>query len=374
MKYSKYKLGELIKLSDKKNKNEEYNLNAVRGISIKKDFIYTKANMNNVSLKPYLLVEPNYFAYVPTTSRNGEKITIAFNDTNETYIVSSSYIVFYVDSDLLVPEYLFMYFNRPEFDRYARYNSWGSVRETFSWKEMCDIDIFLPPRDIQENYIKIYNDINKKINNSEEEYLNLKRVLDLIVDKEIHTGSKVPIGDFIEQTDEQNKNNQFNKNNVMGMTITKEIIPTKANLSTTDISNFKIVHTKEFVYNPRTHGKKIGLGFNDTDNPILISWNNTSFRIKEEKKQVLLPEFLYMCFSRNEWDREACFRSWGSSTEVFSWDALSEIKITIPNIKVQESISNIFYVMKKKKNIHEKLLNIKKDFCSVVISNSLRGE
>lgn len=152
----KYKLGDLIELSELKNNDLEYGIDDVKGISIQKRFIETKADMTGVSLRPYLLVRPDYFAYVTVTSRNGEKITIAHNDTDNTFIVSSSYIVFGVkDKNILMPEYLFMYFNRPEFDRYSRFHSWGSARETFDWSEMCDIDINLPPIEIQKKYADV---------------------------------------------------------------------------------------------------------------------------------------------------------------------------------------------------------------------------
>ena len=107
----KYKLGELIQIHDERNVELAYGLNDVKGISIQKEFIETKADMSGVSLKPYILVKPGCFAYVTVTSRNGEKITIAHNNTNNTYIISSSYIVFRVKrTDLLLPDYLFMYF------------------------------------------------------------------------------------------------------------------------------------------------------------------------------------------------------------------------------------------------------------------------
>ncbi|WP_406614054.1 restriction endonuclease subunit S [Mycoplasma corogypsi] len=145
MALTKIKLGELISLSDERN-GQLYGLDAVKGISIQKNFIETKAYMDGVSLKPYLLVKPDYFAYNTNTARMGEKIALAHNTSENTYIVSSSYIVFYVNKpDILLSDYLFMYFNRPEFDRYSRFHSWGSARETFSWEEMCDIEIELPP-------------------------------------------------------------------------------------------------------------------------------------------------------------------------------------------------------------------------------------
>lgn len=132
MALSKYKLGALLHLCDERNSDSYYALADVKGISIQKVFIETKADMTGVSLKPYILVKPDCFAYVTVTSRNGEKITIAHNDSENTYIVSSSYVVFEVArTDILLSTYLFMYFNRPEFDRYARFNSWGSAVRPF---------------------------------------------------------------------------------------------------------------------------------------------------------------------------------------------------------------------------------------------------
>ena len=146
----------------------------------------------------------------------------------------------------------------------------------------------------------------------------------------------VRLGEYIEPCDETNKNLKFGIDDAVGMTITKEIIPTKADLKGTDLSKFLIVKPKEFVYNPRTHGKKIGLGFNNTNNTYIISWNNIAFKVSKPNK--LLPEYLYIIISREEWDRNACFRSWGSSTEVFSWTEFGLMEIPLPDIDVQREI------------------------------------
>ena len=101
--------------------------------------------MKDVSLTPYKIFKPNEFCYVTVTSRNGGKISLALNNTSQTKIVSSSYVVFRSkDTDKLLPEYLFLMLNRPEFDRYSRFNSWGSARETFDWSEMERVQIPLP--------------------------------------------------------------------------------------------------------------------------------------------------------------------------------------------------------------------------------------
>ncbi len=148
----------------------------------------------------------------------------------------------------------------------------------------------------------------------------------------------VRLGDYIEQCDERNTDLRYDISDVMGMTITKEIISTKANLEGNDLSKFKIVDPGEFVFNPRTHGKRIGLGLNNTNKAFLISWNNIAFRIAHKDK--LLPNYLYLYFNRDEWDRYACFNSWGSSTEVFTWNELCRMEIPLPSVAEQQKVVN----------------------------------
>lgn len=153
----KLRIGEFIEQCDERNTGNQYILDDLRGISIQKKFIDTKADMKDVSLSPYILVRPGSFAFVPVTSRNGGKITLAYNDSAQTYIVSSAYVVFCVkDRNKLDPEYLFMYFNRPEFDRYARFNSWGSAREVFTMDDMNDVAIPIPDISVQREIVNIH--------------------------------------------------------------------------------------------------------------------------------------------------------------------------------------------------------------------------
>lgn len=151
---------------------------------------------------------------------------------------------------------------------------------------------------------------------------------------------KCKLGDLIELSNETNSDGKFGADDVKGMTITKKIIPTKAKVKDTDISKFLVVQPNQFVYNPRTHGAKIGLGFNDTIAPFIISWNNTAFRVKD--LSVLNPTYLYMYFNRDEWDRKAVFDSWGSSTEVFSWGAMCDMEIDLPPIDIQDKYVAIY--------------------------------
>ena len=157
-KYPSVKLGEYIEECDERNNKNEYTLDDLKGVGIQKTLIDSKADMKDVSLTPYKVMKPKEFCYVSVTSRNGGKISIAINNSPRDYIVSSSYIVFKIKEikDLL-PEYLFMMMNRSEFDRYSRFNSWGSARETFDWSEMCRVEIPLPSLEIQQKVVDLYN-------------------------------------------------------------------------------------------------------------------------------------------------------------------------------------------------------------------------
>lgn len=184
--------------------------------------------------------------------------------------------------------------------------------------------------------------------------------------------NKYRIGQLIELTTEINSSNLFGPDDVRGMTITKEIIPTKANVSNTDLSKFLVIHPREFVFNPRTHGKHIGFGFNDTNDSFIISWNNIGFRVKEEEKNTILPEYLFLHFNRDEWDREACFRSWGSSTEVFSWDALCEMELELPDLDIQQNYVDIYKAIVANQQSYERGLEDLKLVCDGYIEDLRR--
>lgn len=155
-KYPLVELDDKIQSGDERNKDSIFGIDSVRGISIGKVFIDSKANMDGVPLGNYKVVKPREFAFVTVTSRNGGKISLAYNDTSENYIVSATYEVFRVSRDNLLPEYLYLWFLRPEFDRYARFHSWGSARETFNMDDMKRVRIPIPPKKIQQAIVDIY--------------------------------------------------------------------------------------------------------------------------------------------------------------------------------------------------------------------------
>lgn len=141
-------------------------LNSVRGIATSKEFINTKANMEGVSLENYKVVEPGMIAFISDTSRRADKMSIALNQSEENYLVSSISTVIQTDNTKLLPKYLYLFFCRTEFDRYARFHSWGSARETFSLDDMKEVRMPLPSIDVQKSIVGIYEayTIRKEIN------------------------------------------------------------------------------------------------------------------------------------------------------------------------------------------------------------------
>lgn len=153
------------------------------------------------------------------------------------------------------------------------------------------------------------------------------------------------MGDLVERVTEVNSDLKYGLNDIVGVTLEKQMIPTIANLTQTNLDDFIIVHPKDFVYNPRTHGKKIGLGFNTTDRCFISTWNNNAFRVKPEMSDVIMPEYLYMHFLREKWDKEACFNAWGSSTVVLLWSSFCDMKINVPSLPEQRKIVHDYKVI-----------------------------
>ena len=161
MKEGYRQLGEFIRQVDERNKGLK--ITYLLGVSINKQFIPSIANTVGTDFSNYKVVHTGQFAYGPVTSRNGEKISIALLKDQDC-IISSSYTVFEViQEDVLDPDYLMLWFSRPEFDRYARYMSHGSVREIFDWDEMCKVELPVPTIERQRSIVKAYQTINDRI-------------------------------------------------------------------------------------------------------------------------------------------------------------------------------------------------------------------
>ena len=362
------RLGDLVEQSNQKNQDLELDIDDVKGISVQKVFIETKANMEGVSLKPYLLVKPRSFAYVTITSRNSEKITIAYNSSPDTYLVSSSYVVFSIkDENQLLPEYLAIFFNRPEFDRYARYHSWGSAREAFSWEDMCNIRLDLPSIGIQRKYVAVYQSLLANLHAYERGLDDLKRVCDGYIEHLRQSVPLVRIGGYLKQEMTNNKNGQYGIDDVKGISIQKKFIETKANMENVSLKPYLQVKPRHFAYVTVTsrNGEKITIAHNSSPDTYLVSSSYEVFSVKDETQ--LLPEYLALFFQRAEFDRYARYHSWGSAREVFAWADLCDVKIPLPELSVQQAVADIYQVWIARRQIAERLKQQINQICPVLV-------
>jgi type I restriction enzyme S subunit len=162
MKLNYKRLGEYIR--EVNVQNRDLTIKQLIGLSIQKEFIPSIANTIGTDMSTYRIIKRRQFAYCPVTSRNGEKITIALFDKYDEAILSQAYTVFEItDTNELLPEYLMMWFRRPEFDRYSRYKSHGSVRELFDWGEMCEVELPVPSIEKQQEIVAEYKTVTNRI-------------------------------------------------------------------------------------------------------------------------------------------------------------------------------------------------------------------
>ncbi len=150
-------------------RNRELEVTNLLGVSISKEFMPSIANTIGTDMSTYKIVKRGQFAYGPVTSRNGDKVSIALLSKYNDAIISQAYTVFeIIDHEQLLPEYLMMWFRRPEFDRYARFHSHGSAREVFDWDELCDVKLPIPSIERQREIVAEYETLTRRIHLNEQ--------------------------------------------------------------------------------------------------------------------------------------------------------------------------------------------------------------
>lgn len=365
------RLGDYIEQCDERNVEGRYALENVRGISTDKVFIPTKANMDGVSLNSYKVVNTGCFAYVADTSRRGDKVALALNLTLNPYLISSIYTTFRTrNNNDLLPEYLFLLLSRSEFDRYARFNSWGSARETFDWSELYRVEIPLPSIEMQRELVDTYNGLKSLAEQNEALIPRLFAACQAyIVDCRAKYPS-VPLGEYIEQSDERNSEEMYLLEDVTGISNEKSVIPTKADMKDVSLTPYKIFKPNEFCYVTVTsrNGGKISLALNNTGQAKIVSSSYVVFRSID--KSILLPEYLFLLFNRPEFDRYTRFNSWGSARETFDWNEMCRVQIPLPPIDVQQAIVDVYHCMERAKQIATTAREKLKTLCPALVQRA----
>ena len=364
-----YRLGDLIELCDERNTEGKYTIDDVRGISTDKKLIDTKANMDGVMLDSYKIICKNQFAYVADTSRRGDKIALAYNTEESNFLVSSIYTIFHITHpEILDSDYLFMFFNRPEFDRYARFNSWGSARETFSWEDMCDMQITLPPLAAQQKAVAVYNALKANLAAYEQGLDDLKLVCDGFIEELRKKNISERIGPYIKEVCRKNSNNKIKE--VRSISVRKEFNLTNAKVNKEELGNYLIVEPSHLAFVQTTGNEKcLAFAYNDYDYPVVVSSVDKVIKSKDSTKLNL--EFLALFLHRAEFDRYARYHSWGSAREVFTYEDMCDVQIPLPPLEVQQSIVNMYKCYTERRRIAAELKAKIKTICPILIKGSL---
>ena len=376
MELTKKELGQFLELLDNRNSLMKYGVEYVRGVNNLKQLMPTKADLSSRDLSKFQIVRPGEFVFNHRTSRNGSKFSIAYNDTEESIICTEDYVVFRIKPEckqILNARWLYMFFNRAEFDRYVITNSWGSSTEFYNWQDICEILLEIPQIEIQNKYVAVYEAMLANQKSYECGLEDLRTVCDGYFDK-LKKDKPIlrPVGDYIEKMDTKNCENCYGENSVRGITNKKEFDNTKADIKNTDLSKFLVIPPDTFAYNSRTDGRDmLVLALNREKDSLIVTWNYNAFKIKEEAKNKLNPEYLYAFFKRTEFDRLVRYMSWGSSQELFSWESLCEFNRPVPDIEVQNAIAEINNVYVERKSINERLKAQIKDMCPILIKGSI---
>ena len=354
------RLGNFIEQTDIRNDDSTFGENDVKGISTTKQFIETKADLLGVSLKSYKVIRPNEFVYVADTSRRGDKIGLAYCE-NKPCIVSSIYTSFKVkDESKLLPRFLMMFFNRSEFDRYTRFNSWGSARETFTWEDMCDIELDLPPIEIQRKYVAIYEGLLANLHSYESKLEELKLVCDGYIEdlrKEYVSKSLFSI-----MTKRNERNDDLNAEYV-GISNNGFIKP-KQDLSEGNILNKKKFYKGDFIFTP----SGVNL-YNNIYNSAVCSHVNEMYYCKDSN---VSSNYIELWLKRSEFFRYCDFFNISSVMSNFDGEALKQYKIPIPPLEIQNSIVEVFNVYNERKEYVNRLKNIIKDICPLLVRGAIK--
>lgn len=371
MAFTKHKIGEFIELLDERNTDLEYGVDDVRGVNNLKLLMPTKTDLSTRDLTKFQIVRPGYFVFNHRTSRNGDKFSIAYNDGDVPVICTEDYVVFRVKAGCagqILSEWLYLYFNRPEFDRYVITNSWGSSTEFFNWDDICDVDIALPALAIQQKYVDVYNSMLANQRSYERGLEDLKLTFDAIIDKYKHTAPKKTVGSIVEEVDNRNDNGAITE--VQGINITKQFMPSVANTSGVNLNRYKLVQNGQFAYSGMQTGRDecIRIALYSGKDPIIISPAYTVLQVKDSE---VLPEYVMMWFSRKESDRLGWFMSDASIRANLDLERFYETKVPVPALPIQTAIVEIYSVYTTRREINEKLKAQIKDLCPILIKGSI---
>lgn len=361
------RLGELIEIFDLKN--SEGKPYPFYGINKDKTFMPTVADTNELDNTKYKVVEKGCFVFNGMHVGRDIAICIAVYAKDNPIVVSPAYTTFMVKDELvLLPEFLFLQLSRVEFGRYGWFLCDGSVRGGLDWKRFCDIEILLPPIEVQRELVDTYNGLKTLAEQNEALIPHLSAACQAyIVDCRAKYPS-VSLGKYIEVYDCKNMDGKPYP--FYGINKDKTFMPTVADTNKLDNTKYKVVKKGVFVFNGMHVGRDVSIciAVYDKENPIVVSPAYTTFMVKDES--VLLPEFLFLQLSRIEVGRYGWFLCDASVRSGLDWKRFCDIEIPLPPIDVQQAIVDVYHCMERAKQIASQAREKLKTLCPALVQRA----
>lgn len=362
------RLGDYIEPRNERNSDLRYGVELIEGVNSNGEFQETKAVTDGIDMKPYKVVREGDIAYNPSRLNIG---SLAFREQGMGMcIVSHLYQVFHVKDEfkeMLLPEFLLVWFKREEFSRIVDYYNYGSQRAEFNLQKLGELQIPLPSIEEQRKVVNAWKALREVKEENEAIAAPLMQVCQSYIQELKKKYAMVEIGEYIEEVDERNADGKYSVEDVRGISINKTIIDTKADMTGVPLKSYKVFKPKEFCYVPITsrNGDKITLALNDREVDYIVSTSYVVFKLKDTS--CFIPEYLYLWYCRGEFDRYSRFNSWGSAREAFSFGDMKRVRVPLPPIEVQRAIVNIYNCANEAKKIAAEADRMSREVCPALV-------
>lgn len=362
------RLGDYIEARNERNSDLRYGVELIEGVNSNGEFQPTKAVTDGIDMKPYKAVWPGDIAYNPSRLNIGS-LAFRYKEAGMC-IVSHLYQVFHVKEkykDILLPEYLLIYFKRDEFSRIVDYYNYGSQRAEFNLKKLGELSIPLPSIERQREIVETWQGLRKMKEENEAIAAPLMQLCQSYIQDLKKKYPLVEIGPYIEQSDLRNTNDYYGVEVLKGVTSDGIFDESKAKTDGLKFNNYKIVNREDFAYNPsRINLGSIALCELDV---CIISPMYIVFHILPEHKSVLLPEFINLWFRRKEFQRSTLFYASGSVRDTFGFCEMQNVKVPLPPIEIQRAIVNIYNCAKEAKRIAQEADKLSREICPALMQH-----
>lgn len=360
------RLGDYIEIFDVKNVASQ-DL-PFCGINKVKTFMPTVADTNELDKSKYKIVKKDVFVFSGMQTGRDVCIRLALYEKSDSILVSPAYTTFVVkDKTEILPEYLFIQFNRFEMDRYGWFLSDGSIRSNLDWNVFCDIMIPLPDIETQQELVDTYNGLKALAEQNEALIKPLTEACQAYIVDCKKKYPEVELGGYIQECRKKNRDSKLEAKDARGVYSNGTFGNTIANLAGSNLASYKVVRTGEFAYSNRIN---IGSIAQNYGKDVIVSPSYTVFRVTSKE---IISKYLFILLRRNEFLRSTLFFAIGTIKDDFSYERMAEVKIPLPPTDVQQAIVNIYNCAEEAKYIANEAREKIKFLCPALVQRAING-